>query len=111
MAPFLAQVHSMLASAPARWSALADIDSVELLQRRPAAGEWSALQCLQHVVDTEHVVFRARVVAILEGRDFIAFDPDTEGRVDACALRASTSSTASRTRTSTERHATRSSAS
>jgi len=82
MAPFLAQVHSMLASAPARWSALAEIDSVELLERRPAAGEWSAIQCLQHVVDTEHVVFRARVVAILEGRDLIAFDPDTEGRVD-----------------------------
>jgi hypothetical protein len=47
MAPFLAQVRSMLASAPARWSALADIDPIELLERRPAAGEWSAIQCLQ----------------------------------------------------------------
>jgi hypothetical protein len=73
----------MLVSAPARWSALADIDSLELLERRPAAGEWSAIQCLQHVVDTEHAVFRARIIAILEGRDLVAFDPDTEGRVDS----------------------------
>jgi hypothetical protein len=82
MAPFLAQVRSMLASTPARWNALADIDSVELLERRPAPGEWSAIQCLQHVFDTEHAVFRARVAAILESRDFAGFDPDTEGRVD-----------------------------
>lgn len=73
--------RSMLATSVARWSALAQVDAA-LLARQPAPGEWSAIQALQHVVDTEAVVFRARVLAILEGRDFAAFDPDAEGHVE-----------------------------
>jgi hypothetical protein len=71
-------VVSMLAATPARWMALAAVDP-ELLTRQPAPGEWSALECLGHVVDTEADVFRARVAAIREGRDFAAFDPDSDG--------------------------------
>lgn len=82
MSDLLVAARSILATSVARWTALARIDS-DLLARRPAAGEWSAIQCLQHVVDTELVVFRARVLAILEGRDFEGFDPDTQGHVDA----------------------------
>jgi hypothetical protein len=73
--------RSMLATSVARWAAIASVD-VALLTRHPAPGEWSAIQALQHVVDTEHAVFRARVQAILEGRNLVAFDPDTEGYVD-----------------------------
>jgi DinB superfamily len=51
--------RSMLAATPGRWSALATVDAA-LLARRPAPGEWSATQCLQHVVDTEHTAWRAR---------------------------------------------------
>ncbi|HMQ56292.1 MAG TPA: DinB family protein [Anaerolineae bacterium] len=51
----------------------------ELLARPPAAGEWSALNCLQHLVDTERWVFPARIEALLAGRDFAAFDPDSQG--------------------------------
>ncbi len=73
-------VHSVLATTAVRWAALASIDPA-LLARQPAVGEWSAIQCLQHVVDTEHAVFRARVLAILHGQDFDAYDPDVGGRV------------------------------
>lgn len=81
MTDLLPLVRSVLATTPARWAAIAAIDA-GLLSRPPAAGEWSAIQCLQHVVDTELAVFRARVLAILAGRDFAGFDPDTQGHVD-----------------------------
>jgi hypothetical protein len=42
-------------------------------------GEWSALQCLQHLVDTERWVFPRRVGYLLAGQDFPAFNPDSEG--------------------------------
>ena len=82
MTDLLADATSVLATSAARWTALAAVEP-GLLARRPAAGEWSAIQCLQHVVDTERAVFCARVLAILDGRDFAAFDPDAEGGVDA----------------------------
>ena len=82
MNDLVAAASSVLATSVARWTALARIDA-DLLARRPAPGEWSAIQCLQHVVDTEQVVFRARVLAILGGRDFASFDPDAQGGVDA----------------------------
>lgn len=78
MASLITLAISMLASTPARWAALAGVDP-ELLVRRPAPGEWSAVECLGHVVDTEASVFCSRVNAIREGRDFPAFDPDAEG--------------------------------
>lgn len=78
MPSLISSAISMLAATPARWAALAGVEA-ELLARRPAAGEWSALDCLGHVVDTEAVVFRSRVAAIRDGRDFAAFDPDAEG--------------------------------
>lgn len=78
MARLIESVISMLASTPARWTALALVDP-DLLVRQPAPGEWSAAECLGHVVDTEAGVFLSRVRAIREGRDFAAFDPDAEG--------------------------------
>lgn len=82
MTSLIPAARSMLAATPGRWSALATVDA-GLLVRQPAPGEWSATQCLQHVVDTEHRVFRARVLAILDGREFAGFDPDVDGHVDA----------------------------
>jgi hypothetical protein len=49
------------------------------MRRPPTAGEWSGLECLQHLVDTERWVFPVRVKCFLEGRDFSAFNPDSEG--------------------------------
>ncbi len=78
----LTHVRAILAGTPERWHTLAGVGSVGLLERPPAEGEWSALQCLQHAVDTERSVFPVRVMAILEGRDFVSFDPDADGHVD-----------------------------
>jgi len=63
-----------------RWRALATGLDRDLLSRRPAAGEWSALECLAHAADTEATVFTARIRAIRDGRpDLPAYDPDTQG--------------------------------
>jgi hypothetical protein len=63
----------------ARWHALATGLDRELLLRPPAPGEWSALQCMGHAIDTEAVVFAARVRALLAGQPaFASFDPDRE---------------------------------
>lgn len=53
--------------------------SDDLLNRSPAPGEWSALECLQHLLDTERYVFPVRVRLFLTGRDLTAFNPDDEG--------------------------------
>ena len=79
MDDLLEQVKSVLITTPERWNDLVDSVSVELLQRTPAPQEWSALECLQHLIDTERNVFPVRVRAFLNGQDFPAFNPDTEG--------------------------------
>lgn len=84
MSELIARTMSVLATGGARWRALAAI-TPELLERPPAAGEWSALDCLGHLVATEHAVFRARVGAILAGRDFAAWDPDAAGAIATAA--------------------------
>lgn len=78
MSDLIAQTRSVLATSADRWAAIARIDGV-LVVRRPAPGEWSAFDCLAHVVDTELAVFEARVRAILAGQDFPGFDPDSQG--------------------------------
>lgn len=82
MPSFLAQVQAILATTAARWQALTETVDVDLLTRPPRAGEWSAADCLQHLVDTERFVFPARVRAILASQDFAAYDPDAEGTVN-----------------------------
>jgi hypothetical protein len=77
-----AAAASVVATSATRWTALARVEP-DILARRPAPREWSAIQCLQHVVDTEHAVFRAWVLAILARRQFAAFTPDAGGCLDA----------------------------
>lgn len=79
MQNLLEELHAVLASTPLHWKRLTDSLSAELLTRPPAAGQWSALDCLRHLYDTEVYVFPPRVEAFLAGRDFDAFDPDTQG--------------------------------
>lgn len=78
MSDLIAQTRSVLATSVDRWTAVARIDA-DVLARRPATGEWSALECLRHAVDTELAVFEARVRAILAGQDFPGFDPTAQG--------------------------------
>ncbi|MBI1881252.1 MAG: DinB family protein [Chloroflexi bacterium] len=72
----LQSVQTVLATTPGRWLNLAETLPVELLSRPPAPKEWSALECLRHLLDTEQVVFSIRLQAFLAGRDIEAFDPD-----------------------------------
>ena len=76
----LEHVQAVLSTTAPRWQRLAGMLPIELLARTPAPGEWSALECLQHLLDTEEWVFPGRVEALLAGQDFAAFDPDTQGR-------------------------------
>jgi len=70
--------RSVLTTTPLRWENMAHTLPAELLTRLPAAGEWSALECLQHILDTENI-FTARLKYFLAGQDFPAFNPDKEG--------------------------------
>jgi uncharacterized damage-inducible protein DinB len=78
METLLAQVQSVLVTTAGRWLNLTDKLSSDLLTRAPAPGEWSASDCLRHLLDTEHV-FGERLRAFMAGQDIPAFDPDTEG--------------------------------
>ena len=86
MGNVIAQVKAVLATTTAYWKSLTETLSADVLTRRPAAGEWSAMECLQHLVDTERMVFPVRLQALLAGRDFAAFDPDTQGSAPAGTL-------------------------
>lgn len=79
MSDILARSRALLATTPDRWRALAAAADADLLRRAPAPGEWSALECLQHMLDTEEHVFPVRVRAFLAGEDFPGFDPDAQG--------------------------------
>jgi hypothetical protein len=74
----LAWVKSVLSTTAGRWNALGELLPAELADRQPSSTEWSATQCLQHMIDVE-AVFSFRLQALMEGRDFPSFDPDTQG--------------------------------
>jgi hypothetical protein len=79
MVGILEQAIAVLSTTPERWERLAGSLSVELLRRKPAAEEWSAVECLQHLVDTERGVFPVRVRRFLRGEDLPNFNPDDQG--------------------------------
>jgi uncharacterized damage-inducible protein DinB len=66
---------SMLSTTPVRWENLVRSLPEDLLRRKPDPQNWSALECLQHILDTEKV-FQFRIQAFLDGIDFPSFDPD-----------------------------------
>jgi hypothetical protein len=78
MENIIEQVMVMLAIMPGRWRSMTQALSVDLLRRRPAPAEWSAVECLQHIIDTERV-FQFRLKCFQKGADFPAFNPDREG--------------------------------
>jgi uncharacterized damage-inducible protein DinB len=71
----LEDVQAVLSTTPERWQRLVSTLSVDLLTRPPATGEWSALNCLQHLVEAERHLFPVRLHAFLIGQDFSDFDP------------------------------------
>ena len=75
----LRQAPMLLGVTPGRWRALVEATDAELMAREPRPGEWSALGCLLHLLDTEEHVFPVRIRAFLAGLDFPGFDPDAQG--------------------------------
>ncbi len=78
MTDVLVMVKAILSTTATRWLNIAEVLPIDLLNRQPATGEWSATECLIHLLDTEHI-FPARVQALLTGQAIPAFDPDTQG--------------------------------
>ena len=75
MNTLLEDVQAVLSTTPERWQRLVSTLPIDLLTRPPVAGEWSALNCLQHLLDAERLNFTVRFHAFLAGRDFDDFDP------------------------------------
>jgi DinB family protein len=65
----------VLATTVGRWQSLVDAGPEELLLRAPAPGEWSAAECLAHLLQAERLAFGQRLRAILEGRELTVFNP------------------------------------
>ena len=78
MIPLVRLVLPVLETTPKRWIQLTENLAPELFQRKPAPKEWSAHDCLRHIVDTERSVFPPRVGHLLRGEDFPAYQPDKE---------------------------------
>jgi hypothetical protein len=80
MIPLFRSVLPVLETTPQRWMHLAEKLTADLFRREPTPNEWSAYDCLRHIVDTERSVFPARVGFLLRGEDFPAFNPGEEGK-------------------------------
>jgi hypothetical protein len=70
-------IQSILTTTPERWKQMAEALPEDLATRRPLPKEWSARECLYHMIDVESV-FCSRLLAFQAGQDFPAFDPDTQ---------------------------------
>jgi len=79
----MAWATSVLTTTPARWLGLVQSVPQELLVRKPAPLEWSALECLQHLVDAERLSMPVRIKALMAQQGFPGFNPATDGSKDA----------------------------
>ncbi len=75
----LETAKAVLSTTTIRWSSLIESLPEDLLARNPASNEWSAMDCLCHLLDTEKWIFPIRVQALLDGENFVGFDPDKQG--------------------------------
>lgn len=78
MSQSLERCTSVLAATARRWLDLAATVPVELLERPAAAGEWSAVDCLRHLLQADRHVFPSRVGQFLAGDEELSVvDPAT----------------------------------
>ncbi len=61
-------IRRVLATTVPRWLPLIETLPPDLLERPPSAGEWSAAECLEHLLHAERAVFGVRLRHLLEGR-------------------------------------------
>jgi hypothetical protein len=79
MSDLLPRAIALLRLDGERWHALGTGLDRDLLARQPAPGEWSALQCLVHSVNSEAAIFATRVRNMLAGgTEMQYYDPDKE---------------------------------
>jgi hypothetical protein len=71
----LAAARSVMATTVARWEHLVASVPPDVLERRPAPGEWSAAECLAHLLFTERHLFSVRLRNLLAGEDIVPYDP------------------------------------
>ena len=70
-------VRRLLATTVPRWQELVDTLPPEAIERHPRRGEWSAADCLEHLLHAERAVFGVRLRHLLEGRPrLIPYDPE-----------------------------------
>lgn len=75
----LHNLKAVLSTTPDRWHQITQNFSDDILRRQPLEDEWSALECLVHLIDLDRTVFPSRVKSFLAGENFAAFDPATMG--------------------------------
>ncbi len=86
MNDLLVVIRAVLSTSASRWQVMVETIPPELLTRVPAQKEWSAIECLQHVIDTERQVFPVRLQAFLNGQDFPGFNPSLQAESSAKRL-------------------------
>lgn len=69
-------VVAVLSVTPERWQGLVSVVPADLLSRPAAPGEWSAVNCLRHLLAAERTNFPVRYRTFLAGEDFTPFDPN-----------------------------------
>lgn len=74
----LARVKAVLKTTPERWMSIAGGFPAKLIGNPPAPSEWSAVECLLHLIDTERHVFPVRVQLILDGESLPSYDPEAQ---------------------------------
>lgn len=78
MSESVEEISSVMATTARRWVDLAAAVPEDLLARPAAAGEWSALDCLRHLLQAERHVFPGRVDQFLAGvEELSVLDPGT----------------------------------
>lgn len=73
----LTAIRSVMSTTVARWRTLIEAVPLELLERAPQPGEWSALECLRHIVMVDRDDFGVRLEHFLDRRpELVPHDPD-----------------------------------
>jgi hypothetical protein len=79
----LTNLKTVLRATPLRWNILTQTVAEDLLRRPPLPGEWSALECLQHLIDLDRILFPVRIRAMFANQPFPPFDVKKQGPIIA----------------------------
>jgi hypothetical protein len=72
--------RAVLTTTVERWMRLTQTAPADLLTRVPAPGEWSAVDCLRHLLEVERFGLPVCVRAVLAGQELSAYDPEAPDR-------------------------------